>query len=110
MHANFTCIMIWLDSEMGFSRLGTFVKNIYSVNPLTKFSKLGACLQRPLNTLCEFFIFTSLEVDLSKTQSMIFGHNERKLNQKAFYLNKDQFEITHEYEILGDWFLFTWLF
>jgi hypothetical protein len=48
-----------------------------------------------------FFTFTSLEVDLFKTQSMIFGHNERNLNQEAFYLNKDQIEITMNINILG---------
>ena len=32
---------------------------------------------------------------------MIFGHNKRKLNQEAFYLDKDPIEITHEYKYLG---------
>ena len=38
---------------------------------------------------------------LSKTKIMIFGRNKRKLNQEAFYLDKDQIEITHEYKYLG---------
>ena len=32
---------------------------------------------------------------------MISSSNKRKLNQEAFYLDKDPFEITHEYEYLG---------
>ena len=32
---------------------------------------------------------------------MIFGHNKRKLNQEAFYLDKEQIEITDEYKYLG---------
>ena len=32
---------------------------------------------------------------------MIFGCNKRKLNQEAFYLDKDHIEITHEYQYLG---------
>jgi hypothetical protein len=45
--------------------------------------------------------FSSLEINLSKTKIMIFGHNKRKSNQEAFYLDKDQIEITHEYKYLG---------
>ena len=44
------------------------------------------------------FSSSSLEVDLAKTKIMIFGRNKRKLNQKVFYLDKDQ---THEYKYLG---------
>ena len=32
---------------------------------------------------------------------MIFGRNKKKLNQEAFYLDKDSIEITHEYKYLG---------
>ena len=31
---------------------------------------------------------------------MILGRNKRKFNQEAFYLDKDQMEITHEYNYL----------
>ena len=45
-----------------------------------------------------------LEVILSKTKIIIYGHNKRKLNQEEFYLNKDQIEISHEYKYLGMYF------
>jgi len=45
--------------------------------------------------------FSSLEINLSKTKIMIYGHNKRKSNQEAFYLDKGQIEITHEYKYLG---------
>ena len=32
---------------------------------------------------------------------MIFGCNKRKLNQEAFYLDKDPTEITHKNKYLG---------
>ena len=32
---------------------------------------------------------------------MTSGSNKRELNQEAFYLDKDPFEITHEYKYLG---------
>ena len=32
---------------------------------------------------------------------MIFGCNKRRLNQKAFYLDKDQIGITHKYKFVG---------
>ena len=32
---------------------------------------------------------------------MIFGCNKRKVNQEAFYLDKDQIEITSRYKYLG---------
>ena len=32
---------------------------------------------------------------------MICGYNERKLNQEAFYLDKDKIEINNEYKYLG---------
>ena len=43
---------------------------------------------------------------------MLFGRNQRKLNQEAFYLDKDHIEITHEYKYLLDqinFFLFHWV-
>ena len=42
-----------------------------------------------------------LEANSPITIIMIFGRNKRKLNQKAFYLDKGQIEITHEFEYLG---------
>ena len=42
--------------------------------------------------------FSSLEVNLSKIKIMTFGHNKWYLNQEAFYLDKDQMKITHEYQ------------
>ena len=36
-----------------------------------------------------------------KTKIIIFGHNKKKLNQKAFYLDKVPIEITHKYKYLG---------
>ena len=62
-------------------------------------SKVG--LQRLLNKLYEFCTSSSLEVNLSKTNIIIFGHNKRKINQEAIYLNKDPIEVTHEYKYLG---------
>ena len=41
-----------------------------------------------------------LKVNLARTKIILFGHNKRKLNQEAFYVNKDQIEITHEYKYL----------
>jgi hypothetical protein len=40
---------------------------------------------------------------------MTFGHNKRYLNQEAFYLDKEQMEITHEYKYYDIDFLLTWL-
>ena len=64
-------------------------------------SRSRVYLQRLLNKLNEFCTYSSLQVNLSKTKLMIFGHNKRKLNQEAFYLNKDHTEITHDYKCLG---------
>ena len=64
-------------------------------------SKSRACLQRLLNKLYKFCTSSSLEVNLSKIVTMKFGRNKRKLNQEAFYLDKDQIESTHEYKCLG---------
>lgn len=32
---------------------------------------------------------------------MIIGRNQRKSNQHAFYVDKEQIKITHEYKYLG---------
>ena len=55
-------------------------------------------LTKLLNKLFEICTFSSLDVNLSKTKILIFGRNKRKLDQEAFYLGKDQIEITHEYK------------
>ena len=69
-------------------------------------SNSRAGLQEFLNKLYEFSTTSSLEVNLSKTKIMIFSYNKRKLNQEAFYLDKDPIEITHEYKYLGiDFFI-----
>ena len=60
-----------------------------------------ASLQRLLNKLHKLCTSSSLGVNLSKTKIMIFDHNKRKLNQEAYYLDKEQIEITHEYKYLG---------
>ena len=54
-----------------------------------------------MNKLHEFLTSSSLEVNLSKTKIMIFDRNKKKSNQEAFYLDKDQIEITHEYKYIG---------
>jgi hypothetical protein len=46
-------------------------------NDVVLLSKLGSSLRRLLNQLHEFFTSSSLEVNLSKTKIMIFGHNKR---------------------------------
>ena len=56
---------------------------------------------KKLNKLIEFCTSSSLEVKLAMTKIMIFDRNKKKINQKAFYLDKDQIEITHEYKYLG---------
>ena len=53
-------------------------------------------LKMLLNKLYEFCTSSSFEINLAKTKIMIFGCNKRKLNQEAFYLDKDQIEIIHE--------------
>ena len=64
-------------------------------------SKSRVGLQRLLNKLHEFCTSSSLEVNLSEIEIMIFGRNKRRLNQEVFYLDKDQIESTHEYKCLG---------
>jgi hypothetical protein len=48
-----------------------------------------------------FCTSSSLEVNLSKIKLMIFGRNKRKLNQEAYFVDKDQIKINHEYKSLG---------
>ena len=74
--------------------------NLYD-DDVVLLSRSSASLQRLLNKLYDFCTSSSLEVILAKTKIMIFGHNKRKLNQEAFYLDKDQIEMTHEYKYLG---------
>ena len=47
-----------------------------------------------------FITSSILEVNLAKTKIMIYAHNKKKLNQKAFYLEKEQIEIAHKYKYL----------
>ena len=54
-----------------------------------------------LSGLYEFCTSSGLEVNLSKTEIMIYGRNKRKLNREAFYLEKVPVEITHKYKYLG---------
>ena len=79
----------------------TMVAVLLYVEDVVLLCKSGACLQRHLNKLYELCTSFGLEVNLAKTKIMIFGHNKKKLNQKAFYLNKEQIEIAHEYKYLG---------
>ena len=37
-----------------------------------------------MNMLSKFYIVSSFDVDFSKTKILIFGHNNRKLNQVVF--------------------------
>ena len=46
-------------------------------------SKLGSGLLRLLNKLCEFCAFSSLEVNLSKTQIMIIGYNKKEIKPRG---------------------------
>ena len=91
----------------GRDQWGFFVFIQYNINILLYgdnvilLSKPWACLQRLLNELYEHCTSFSLGVNSFKTKSMIFGHNKRKLNQEAFYLDKDRIEITHEYKYFG---------
>jgi hypothetical protein len=72
---------------------------LYDDNIILLF-KLRASLQGLLNRLYEFCASCSLEVNLSKTKIMIFACNKIKLNQEAFYLDKDSIDIPHEYKYL----------
>ena len=47
-----------------------------------------------------FALCLALKSIYKRLQVMIFGHNNRKSNQEAFYLDKDHIEITHEYKYL----------
>ena len=90
--------------EDSLSLFNTVVAILLYVDDVVLLSRSCAGLQRLLNKLYEFCTSSSLEVNLAKTKIMIFGRNKRKLNQKVFYLDKDQ---THEYKYLGIDFLFT---
>ena len=68
----------------------TVVAILLHVDDIVMLSKSGADLQRLLNKLFEFCTSSCLDVNLSKTKIMIFGHNKRKLNQEAFYLGKSR--------------------
>ena len=68
---------------------------------VVQLSKLGANLPIFLIKLYAFCTSFSLDINLSKTKIMIFGHNKSKSKQEAFYLGMDQIQITHEYEYLG---------
>ena len=70
-------------------------------NNVVPLSRAGIDLGRLWNKLYEFCTSSSFKVNLAKTKTMIFDRTKRKLNQKAFYLDKDQIEITHEYKYLG---------
>ena len=67
----------------------TMVAILLYVDDVVLLSRLGANLQRLVNKLYDFFTFSILEVNLAKTKIMIFSHNRRKINQEAFYLDKD---------------------
>jgi hypothetical protein len=67
-------------------------------------SKSRPSLQKLQNKPYEGCTSSSLEVNISKTKTMIIGHNARKLNHEAFYLDKDQIGITQEYKYLGTHF------
>ena len=78
----------------------TMVAILLFADDVVLLSILGANLQRPLNKLYEYCTSSSLEVNLAKTKVMIFAHNKKKLNQKAFYLEKEQIEIADKYKYL----------
>ena len=79
----------------------TMVAILLYVDDVVLLSRSCICLQQLLTSYMRFCTPSSLEVKLAKTKIMIFGRNKRKLNQEAFYLDKDQIEITHEYKYLG---------
>jgi hypothetical protein len=98
----------YLDGDSS-SLLKIMVAILLYVDDVVELSKLGVGLHRLLNKLYEFSTSSSLEVNVSKTKFIIFGRNKRKSNQEAFYLDKNQIKITHEYKYLGFDFLCTWL-
>jgi hypothetical protein len=67
-------------------------------------SKSRPSLQKLQNKPYEGCTSSSLEVNISKTKTMIISHNAMKLNHEAFYLDKDQIGITQEYKYLGTHF------
>ena len=78
----------------------TIIVILLNGNDVVLLSRLGTSRQRLLSKLYEACNSSSLEVNLSKIKIMIFSCNKRKLNQEAFYLDKDPIEITHEYKFL----------
>lgn len=72
------------------------LSSFFYVDDVVLHSKFGGGLHILLNKLHEFRTSSSLEVNISKSIIIIFRHNERKLNQKAFYLDKDSIELTRE--------------
>lgn len=81
------------------SLFNTMIAFLLYVDEVVLLSKTGVSLQRLLSKLYEFCTSSSLEVDLSKTKNMVFGHNKRKLKQEACYINP--IKITHKYEYLA---------
>ena len=79
----------------------TVVIVILYVDNIILLSKSRTKLQRLLKELHEFCTSSRLKVNLCKTKIMNFGCNKRKLNQKAFYLDNDQIEITHKHKYVG---------
>ena len=78
----------------------TVVAVLLYVDNVVLLFKPWACLQRILNKIHEFHTSPSLEVNIFRTQIMIFGRNKMKLHQEAFYLDKDQIGIAHIYTYL----------
>jgi len=60
---------------------------------------------KPMDFLkCNFYFETEgvrVNFMIFETKIMIFGCNTKRSNQNAFYLDKDQIEITHEYKYVG---------
>ena len=84
-----------IDEESSCS-LNTMFAILFYVDVVFMFSKSWSSLQSLFNKLYELCNSSSLDVNLSNIKIMMFGCNKRKLIQEAFYLGKDQIEITHE--------------
>ena len=94
---------IYLDEINGDSMclFNTMVTIPLYVDNVVLLSRSCICLKRLLTNYMRFCTSSRLEVKPTMTKIMIFGCNNRKFNQEAFYLDKDQIEITHEYDYLG---------
>ena len=94
---------IYLDEINGDSMclFNTMVTIPLYVDNVVMLSRSCICLKRLLTNYMRFCTSSRLEVKPTMTKIMIFGCNNRKFNQEAFYLDKDQIEITHEYDYLG---------